>query len=630
MGRRGIVTLGVGLAAALAAYASVATGVLGSGADHVAGAARSLVDTPPAAASELPAFRGCEQLRSWYVRTALPQVGPWGLDGPPVLYGGPITDTAPMTRTPGSTEGAVGSSGTGTNVQTADVDESDVAKTDGHLLVRVSGRMLVVTDVSGDRPVELSRTALPGAATVTNELLLRTGHVLVVGSELPRILMRPLEVPRSAPGRPLPPGPMPPVGRRQPTRTRLVSYDLSDPRAPRLVDARSIDGRAVSTREYADGTVRVVLTTGFPRLDFVQPGRGRSLAEATRENRRVVRSAPVEAWLPTLRVGVGGSAQRPLLRCSDVRHPVRLSGPGTVSVVSFPFDAPDHDTATAVTTSGDVVYSSTDRLVVATSDAGTTELHDFALQGPRTTYVGSGSVPGIVRDRWSLDWYDGRLRVATTTGSLSRPRNAVTVLEERGGRLATTGRVDGLGRDQQLQAVRWFGDVAVVVTFRQTDPLYTLDLSDPARPRVVGTLHAPGFSSYLHPVGGHLLVALGHDVSAAGADRGTRAASFDLADPGHVRRVGTVPLGDQTVLGADGDARAFTYLPGLRTLLTPVSSWATSRCRFVALHVAVDGRLSETGSWASRPGAGTEVRALPLGGDRVALVDDSVRVVRVG
>ena len=59
------------------------------------------------------------------------------------------------------------SSGTGTNVQTADVDESDVAKTDGHLLVRVSGRMLVVTDVSGDRPVELSRTALPGAATVT-------------------------------------------------------------------------------------------------------------------------------------------------------------------------------------------------------------------------------------------------------------------------------------------------------------------------------------------------------------------------------------------------------------------------------------------------------------------------------
>ena len=84
--------------------------------------------------------------------------------------------------------------------------------------------------------------------------------------------------------------------------------------------------------------------------------------------------------------------------------------------------------------------------------------------------------------------------------------------------------------------MRWFGDLAVVVTFRQTDPLYTVDLSDPRHPRVVGTLQVPGFSSYLHPVGDGLLVGVGHDATAGGADRGAQAATFDLPDLGRVRR----------------------------------------------------------------------------------------------
>jgi uncharacterized secreted protein with C-terminal beta-propeller domain len=226
--------------------------------------------------------------------------------------------------------------------------------------------------------------------------------------------------------------------------------------------------------------------------------------------------------------------------------------------------------------------------------------------------------------------------VATRSGG--DVQNAVVVLAERGGRLVRSGEVDGLGRGEQVQAVRWLGDVAVVVTYRQTDPVYTLDLSDPQRPRVLGALHLPGFSSYLHPVGDGLLVGLGRDATTSGEDRGGQAATFDLADPAHVRRLHTLRMTytDGQLLAAS-DPRAFTYLPDRRTFVTPITSWAgwTERTEsvsgngFVAVRVATDGRLSRTATWPASSGA-EPPRALPLPGGRIALVDgEGVRLVAV-
>ncbi len=643
--RRGITTFAVGATAGAVACAVLTTGVLGSGA-HLVGAVGSLFRVPVAAAGELPAFDDCEQLRQWYVDRALPQVGPYGLGGGPVIAMG-LAERSDASSSPGATadkglvgdtSGAVGSSGTGTTTQEADVDESDVAKTDGSVVVRVSGRELVVTDVTGEQPREVSRTTLPGPALNAPELLLRDDRVVVVGDEVavsypygdltdPKIFL---------PTRPTD------------ARAHIISVDLSDPSAPRVSGHQAVDGGAISTREYADGTVRIVVTTGYPPLDFVQPNRDRTAREATRRNQEIVRSAPITAWLPAIRSADG--AKRPLVGCSDVRHPRQASGFGTISVLTFPFDDPGAPSTTAVTAAGDLVYSSASRLYVATTSGGpvpmpvdtgirggpdrvvgpTTEVHAFALDGDRTTYTASGSFRGTVKDRWSFSEHDGRLRVAAQLADEQRPfDNGVLVLTERDGRLEETGRVGGLGKDETIQSVRWFGDLAIVVTFRQTDPLYTVDLSDPDRPRVVGALEIPGFSSYLHPVGGDLLVGIGHDASTTGADLGAQASTFDLGDLADVRRVDTLGFGPQTDVSAGWDPRTFTYLPEQRTLVTPVQDWASGRSRFVALHVGTDGSLSETASWVTQRYAGEGVRTLPLGDGRIALVGDVVRVVDV-
>jgi uncharacterized secreted protein with C-terminal beta-propeller domain len=266
-----------------------------------------------------------------------------------------------------------------------------------------------------------------------------------------------------------------------------------------------------------------------------------------------------------------------------------------------------------------------------------TQLHAFALDGAETRYVASGHVTGTVRDRWSLDEHDGRLRVAwTIAGSRTiidtngetrqQTRNGITILSERNGTLEPTGTIDGLGLDENIQSVRWFDDLAVLVTFRQMDPLYTIDLTDQEHPREIGKLKIPGYSGYLHPIGDDLLLGLGVDATDQGRSLGSQAAVFDIADLADPKQVSKQRFGVESSLLAIDDPRGFTWLPDRRTGLTTVSSWTTDRTRLVALHV------SDAGELVARDLAtdvGWNARTLPLDDGRIALVDEHLRLISV-
>jgi uncharacterized secreted protein with C-terminal beta-propeller domain len=233
-----------------------------------------------------------------------------------------------------------------------------------------------------------------------------------------------------------------------------------------------------------------------------------------------------------------------------------------------------------------------------------------------------------VRDRWSLDEHGGRLRVAWTTSDKDgRTRNGITVLAERGAALVPTGTIDRLGLDENIQSVRWFDDLAVLVTFRQMDPLYTIDLTDQDHPRELGQLKIPGYSGYLHPIGDDLLLGLGVDATDQGQSLGAQAAVFDVADLTDPRRIAQQGFGEQSSLPALGDPRGFTWLPDRRTGLTTVASWTSDRARLVALHVTDRGAL-EARDLATD--VGWNARTLPLADGRVALVDEGLRVLTVG
>lgn len=225
-------------------------------------------------------------------------------------------------------------------------------------------------------------------------------------------------------------------------------------------------------------------------------------------------------------------------------------------VIGSQVDSPDYlvastvdieDKATfktqAILGAGSNVYCTTETLYATTTvyqdrEAGAeifgtldenTSIYKFDIRNGDIKYIGCGSVKGSALNQFSIDEYNGYLRIATTSGnwgdSLS---NQVYVLNNE---LNVVGEITGIAKGETIKSVRFTGDTGYVVTFEQTDPLFVIDLSDPEKPEIKGELKIPGFSAYLHPVGENLLLGVGVDGTNDGQGNGMKVSLFDVSDP---------------------------------------------------------------------------------------------------
>jgi uncharacterized secreted protein with C-terminal beta-propeller domain len=220
-------------------------------------------------------------------------------------------------------------------------------------------------------------------------------------------------------------------------------------------------------------------------------------------------------------------------------------------------------------------------------------------------------VPGYLLNQFALSEHDGVLRVASTETPLwwqgavaSESESFVTALDERGGALVQIGKVGGLGRGERIFAVRFIGPAAYVVTFRQVDPLYVVDLERPAQPRVAGELKIRGYSAYLHPLGDGLLLGVGQDATERGAQLGTQLSLFDVSDPSNpVRLHQAVVAGSSS--SVEFDHHAFLWWAPRDLAVLPVSVYTNDDDFFggaIGFHVRRAGGIVEAGR-ASHPGA---------------------------
>ena len=147
--------------------------------------------------------------------------------------------------------------------------------------------------------------------------------------------------------------------------------------------------------------------------------------------------------------------------------------------------------------------------------------------------------------------------------------------------------------------MRFMGDVGYVVTFRQTDPLYTVDLSDPTKPEVVGELKIPGYSAYLHPLGDGLLLGVGQDATDTGRVQGTQISVFDVSDPSDPTRIDKVTLAEGSNSEAEYDHHAFLYWEPTGLVMIPIQQYwwdSEKESAFIgalALEVDSEGDLRE-------------------------------------
>jgi Beta propeller domain len=458
----------------------------------------------------------------------------------------------------------------GTNVQEAGVDEPDLVETDGRTVYAIAGGSVRVVDVTGPAPRILAGLTLDGLSP--SGLLLRSGRLLVLGDAAVAGGPAPVEVGAVRADAVV----AMPLGR---PRTAIAQFDVSDPAHPRALGRVTVDGTLVAARLTGTTLRAAVATTPRP----IELGRRGALR------------AGAGAWLPRLAArdpATGRTVRRAAVGCRAVSRPHAFAGLGMVTVLTVDASGPpavlDSD---AILTDGDLVYASPTAMDVATSrwadpalaaadepPAGTTLIHKLDTSDPaRTTYRASGAVSGYLLNQFSMSERDGYLRAAATeepawwSGQDETSQSSVTVLAEREGRLAPVGRVGGLGRGERIFAVRFIGDRGYVVTFRQTDPLYALDLSDPARPTVGGALKIPGFSSYLHPVDETTLIGIGQAADDAGRTLGTQVSLFDVSDLSAPRRLAQRAL-DGDWSEAESDHHAVLWWPATRLLALPITS----------------------------------------------------------
>lgn len=545
---------------ALFVPALVALGLLGvscSGNGETSSTERPFDLDPNDAVRLYSAFEDCDGVVDWTKAEMLERVTPYGLDMYPVYWGrdGVWMEDAPAaTEAPAadeSTGGASNDSGTsGTNTQEAGVDEGDITETDGRFVYSIIDNRLRSVDL--DTATVLADLEVP----LGESQMVLVGDVLVVATN----------------------------SWSQSTSTVVTRYSI-DSGVPVFRRRDHLEGSMVSMR-VVDGVVQLVLQAGITnRLDFVSPRDGTTDAqEAAKErNIEVIEALDAEDLLPRSfeesALGAWGTPEV-AIDCARMGHPGDFSGWGITWVAVLDTETLDTDAASVplgaagLITQAGSTYTSEESLYVTTNrwndfvdeewvsnnpESPRTVIHRFSLLDG-VEYVASGEVIGTLLNSYSMSEFEGDLRVATTAYSDDfggGQDNGVHVLRVDGADLVEVGSVRGLGRGEQIQGVRFDGPRGYVVTFRQVDPLYVIDLSNPSNPAMVGELKIPGYSTYLKPIGGGRLIGVGMSGTETGQITGVQVSLFDVSDPAAPRQVATAEIAEWSE--ATWDPHAFLW-----------------------------------------------------------------------
>ncbi|MEU7865513.1 beta-propeller domain-containing protein [Dactylosporangium sp. NPDC049140] len=564
----------------------------------------------PAPPLRLVAYDDCAELLKGLRAATAEAVGPWGFNNLPggmrTMLNGAVPEAAQDTA---AAKGADDQAFSGTNNHEAGVDEPDVVKTDGKRIVTLARGRLVVVDAASRKVT--GTLAMDGAsnggkmAVGADQLLLAGDRALVLGFDYSN--------PRDG-------GPL------------LTLVDLAG--APKVLSTYRIDGALVDARQV--GNVARVVIRSAPRMAFPQYEQSMDEEARLAANRAAVAAAPVEDWLPRWSsVDAAGKRTDGHVGCGAVQLPATYSGTSLLTVATFDLGAAGLGSGEPVSVAADggIVYANGPSLYVANDQRWRvvgpmvkrggpapdpkTQLFKFSIAGPgRPKYVAAGEVPGWLLNQYSMSEWDGRLRVATTANDAS----TVYVLEQSAGTLAVAGQVGGLGKGEKIYSVRFIGTTGYVVTFKQTDPLYTLDLSNPAAPRTLGELKITGYSAYLHPAGDGRLIGIGQEASRQGRPQGLQVSLFDVHDLTQPARLAQFQL-PGSGSAAEFDPHAFLFWPTTGALVVPV--WGEQPS---ALVLSVHGdQITKAGTIQHPVRYSAMQRSLVIGGTLWTLSDQGLQ-----
>jgi len=467
----------------------------------------------------------------------------------------------------------------GTNNQIEDVDESDIVKTDGqfvYVLPRNEKILVIAKAYPFDEVTVVSTTNLTKYNMDPREMLLDGDSLVIMGTA--RVKNEALNI----------------------WGMSLVSvqlWDISVRSSPQLIKTHEVEG-GFNTARLIDGFAYVVMQT-WPYSTYYGPAVMSKMAVSSGPGmlqRQVMsRTAPLARVLQGEEADIESGVAVPFTPITDCSRISSVEGLGSadswLTILSMRTSGEglgEVQTMTHAGRGGNVFVSTGNIYVAATNwdyfspasgvpgrlprDGVWTAVLKFGMEEGRVAFETLMEVPGSVLNQFSMDEYEGNFRVATTYGEMwAQPPNSVSnvfVFDAEGRQL---GSVTGLAPGERIFSVRFQGEKGYVVTFRQTDPLFVLDLSDGANPTVLGELKIPGWSDYLHPVNATHLIGVGKDADLDGRAKGVKLALFDVSDPTDPQERYSLALGDRgTETEATWDHKAFLFHAPTGLVVLPI------------------------------------------------------------
>lgn len=442
-----------------------------------------------------------------------------------------------------------------TNVQVENVDEADIVKTDGDYIYYTTGNKVFIVNakelkiISTIEIKENKKRFNPQEIFINNNKLIALGNfyeyeetVIKEGEPTADIAYEEDSARKAAYSN---------TARITNVNTaKAIVYDISDKENPRIIREVGLDGNYINSRMIGDNVFFI-----SRRASYYYDG------------------MKDEEMLPRIQDTVLNEDTK-TVACTDIAYFRGTDEQSYMLVGGFNVNNNEEMSVETFFGASQDVYASENNLYLAQTvyddnwNANTT-IYRFALINSQIVLQAKGEVQGYLNNQFSMDEYEGNLRLATTytiredteenivgdadgvpvtSVSETMYSNRLYVLDKE---LKEIGRIDDLAKDEQIYSVRFIGKMGYIVTFEQIDPLFVIDLSDPTNPQIKGELKIPGYSSYLHPYDENHIIGIGYNTKSNGhggvTNDNMKMSMFDVSDVQNPKEMFSIDIGSQYV-----------------------------------------------------------------------------------
>ena len=417
-----------------------------------------------------------------------------------------------------------------TNTQVEGVDEADIVKTDGNYIYYVSNLMIYIVRANDLKTVSTIKIDEEKERLFPYEIFINDNKLIILGDhtkyeenttkERDKIVADYVRI-------------------NSKSMAKAIVYDISNKEKPELVREVGIDGHYVESRMIDDNiyfisTKGMYYYDGIKEIDILPIVKDTAISE---EDRKV--------------------------ECTDIAYFEGSENSDYMLVAGFNINDTKEASVETFFGANSTVYSSKDNLYIAQTKYNydgdyqntkmTSTIYKFNLNNSEVKLQCKGEIKGNLNNQFSMDEYEGNLRIATTDGYDENSSNQLYILDKD---LKEIGKIENMAKGEKIYSVRFIGKVGYIVTFEQVDPLFVIDLSNPTNPVVKGELKIPGYSSYLHPYDETHIIGIGYNTKPNGyggvKNTNMKMSMFDVSDLENPKEMFNISLGEDYAYSSIG------------------------------------------------------------------------------